>query len=227
MENTNNMNQNLLKRGVSALVMAGVLLSILSLGGYYMIGLLIVITTFMLAELLVMFRNSKHLTDYAPVSLVLVFGFYTVFSMFSWHDLYTEGGQYLILWLVILVASNDTAAYAVGKIVQGPKLVPSISPGKTWSGLLGGLIIGTTIAYCTAPYLIKPCFWSIPLCSYKFVLLCLCFSVMSHLGDLFESALKRFYGVKDSGSLIPGHGGVLDRMDSYLIISLVARFFFS
>jgi phosphatidate cytidylyltransferase len=119
-------------------------------------------------------------------------------------------GLDLLLWLLIVVWTTDTAAYAVGRRVGGPRLAPSISPGKTWAGLGGG-VIGASLASVIAA-------WALG--SERLVHaagLGAVFAIVAQVGDLAESALKRRAGVKDSGSLIPGHGGVLDRVDGLLL----------
>jgi phosphatidate cytidylyltransferase len=127
-----------------------------------------------------------------------------------WLRAVPELGLGLLLWLLIVVWTTDTAAYAVGRRVGGPRLAPAISPGKTWSGLGGG-VIGASLAGAIT-------LWALG--SERLIHaagLGAAFAVLAQLGDLAESALKRRAGVKDSGSLIPGHGGVLDRVDGFLL----------
>lgn len=116
----------------------------------------------------------------------------------------------LCYWLLFLVWSTDTAAYFGGKLLGGPKLVPSISPNKTWSGFFAGLAGGTGVAYLLSFWLLPSLFtfWQMAL-----------LVVIAQVGDLLESQAKRWSDVKDSGLLIPGHGGLLDRLDSLLAIS--------
>ena len=117
-------------------------------------------------------------------------------------------GVLLILWLVLIVVATDVGAYFVGRSLGGRKLWPRVSPGKTWSGALGGLAFAgaTGIAFGVAVG------WT-PL---RIGLLSLGISIFSQLGDLLESAVKRRFGVKDASRLIPGHGGLMDRLDGVL-----------
>jgi phosphatidate cytidylyltransferase len=127
-----------------------------------------------------------------------------------WLRSVPETGLGLLLWLLIVVWTTDTAAFVVGRLVGGPRLAPAISPGKTWAGLGGGVIGASLAGVITA--------WALG--SGRLVHaagLGAGFAVLAQLGDLAESALKRRAGVKDSGSLIPGHGGVLDRVDGLLL----------
>lgn len=126
------------------------------------------------------------------------------------------GGLVTILYLFAVVWGTDIFAYFVGRAVGGPKLAPSISPGKTQSGAVGGavaaVIAGLAVAVAAgheAPWLMA--------------LLALPLSAVSQAGDLFESAFKRRFGVKDSGAIIPGHGGVMDRVDG-LVAAAVALY---
>jgi len=113
------------------------------------------------------------------------------------------------LFAVFLVWAADTFAYFAGSRIGGPKLAPSISPGKTWAGFFGGLIGAMLICVPALPLLGLE--WSaLPL----LLLLGLLTALASVIGDLFESLIKRHSGAKDSGHLIPGHGGVMDRIDS-------------
>jgi phosphatidate cytidylyltransferase len=118
-------------------------------------------------------------------------------------------GIYALLFLLILICSADTAAYFTGRIWGKHKLAPLVSPGKTWEGFAGALIFSLLIVFvtlwlCSVPVSIWP--WAI--------LLSLVTVVFSIVGDLFESMIKRNAGVKDSGTILPGHGGLLDRIDS-------------
>ena len=118
------------------------------------------------------------------------------------------GSSRFVLWLIAVVAANDTAAYFGGKAIGGMRLAPLISPNKTVSGsacgLGAGIIVGTLLG------------WLLPLSIGSVIGLSYCVSVMSQLGDLTKSFLKRLHGTKDSGTLLPGHGGVLDRVDGLL-----------
>lgn len=124
-------------------------------------------------------------------------------------------GLVAILFLFAVVWVTDIAAYFAGRAIGGPKLWPAISPNKTWSGALGGLAGGTVAALLVvamAGLVVAP----------MLVLVTLVLSVASQAGDLFESALKRRFGAKDSGDLIPGHGGLMDRLDGFLTAALAA-----
>ncbi|RFC62418.1 phosphatidate cytidylyltransferase [Fulvimarina endophytica] len=125
-------------------------------------------------------------------------------------------GLVAIGYVAIVVWASDIFAYFTGRSVGGPKLMPSVSPNKTISGALGGLVAGVAFA---ALYLsiFAPGF------SFGLVLLASGLSVLGQAGDLFESWLKRRFGVKDSGRMIPGHGGVMDRIDA-LIFAVAAAF---
>lgn len=102
---------------------------------------------------------------------------------------------------------TDTGAFFTGRQVGGEKLAPGISPAKTWSGAVGGLVLGT-LAGTLAWHFLAPAPWWIALG------LCAATSVLGQIGDLAESALKRRFRIKDSGDIIPGHGGLMDRLDS-------------
>lgn len=114
-----------------------------------------------------------------------------------------------VLFLLLVVWSSDVGAYLVGRLVGGPRLAPAISPGKTWSGAAGGLIAAAIAGGVVA--------WAVTSrTNLHTVALAMCLGIVSQLGDLAESAVKRHCGVKDSGALIPGHGGVFDRFDGLL-----------
>jgi phosphatidate cytidylyltransferase len=119
-----------------------------------------------------------------------------------------------VLFLVLLIWATDIGAYLVGRLVGGPKLALWISPGKTWSGAAGGLLAAMLVGYAAAMALSGhdsdgARFWQVAAVS-------ACLSMIAQAGDLLESAIKRHVGVKDSGRLIPGHGGLLDRLDGFL-----------
>jgi phosphatidate cytidylyltransferase len=127
-------------------------------------------------------------------------------------------GIWELLALFFAVWLTDTGALFTGNLVKGPKLWPALSPNKTWSGAIGGAIAGT-LATAVLFAVLDSNPW-------HGALVGLCASVVGQFGDLFESFLKRKVGRKDSGSLIPGHGGVLDRIDSMLFVAPVAALMF-
>lgn len=127
-------------------------------------------------------------------------------------------GGVVILWMMILIWSMDTGAYFVGKNVGGPKMSPTISPNKTWSGLIGGAIAAVISGGLFGYYMNDV---DILLFNDATILLILSglLALLSQVGDLAESAIKRTFAVKDSGSIIPGHGGVMDRIDGVLFVA--------
>jgi len=124
-------------------------------------------------------------------------------------------GLSALIWLLLLVWSADSIAYVVGRLVGGPKLAPKISPGKTWSGL-GGAILGGALASLAVGYALEVSSLAI------LALLGGVLAVVAQTGDLFESHLKRRAGVKDSGKVIPGHGGIFDRVDGLVAVAIAA-----
>jgi len=120
-------------------------------------------------------------------------------------------GPTLVLFLLILIWSADSAAYFAGRRWGRTRLAPVLSPGKTWAGVFGAgasaILLGLVLAYGLA---LDPLGWV------SAVFLCLATAFISIVGDLFESLLKRRRGLKDSGQLLPGHGGILDRIDSLI-----------
>ena len=117
------------------------------------------------------------------------------------------GGDALVLYLVLLTELNDVAQYLSGKTFGRHKVTPTVSPKKTVEGLLGGVVVTTLLAYVLAP-------WLTPLNSIEAAGAGLIIGLFGFIGDVTISAVKRDIGVKDSGTMLPGHGGVLDRLDS-------------
>lgn len=126
-----------------------------------------------------------------------------------------EFGLLAILLLFAIVWSTDIGGYFGGRILGGPKLAPAISPKKTWSGA----IVGTIAAVSAALAIVH---WSQGGVLVPIALVAVLLSVVSQAGDLFESSLKRRFNAKDASGLIPGHGGVMDRLDGFIIAALVA-----
>ena len=112
-----------------------------------------------------------------------------------------------MLYLVVLTELNDVAQYLWGKATGRRKVAPTVSPGKTYGGLLGGLATTVLLAWAAAP-------WLTPFDTYQALAAGLIIGLFGFVGDITLSAVKRDIGIKDSGSLIPGHGGILDRVDS-------------
>jgi len=124
-------------------------------------------------------------------------------------------GRANVLFLVVVVWASDVGAYAAGRLLGGRKLAPAISPGKTWSGAAGGLLAAMLVGEIAGRLLAAA-----P--SGRAAMVAGLLGVSAQAGDLLESAVKRHFGVKDSGTLIPGHGGLLDRLDGLLTAAPMA-----
>lgn len=133
-----------------------------------------------------------------------------------WLRLDDTAGLANVLFVVLIVWSSDIGAYAAGRLLGGPRLASRISPSKTWAGAAGGLLAAVVVGYVAAMLLAPTDAAAMP-AAWRIALVAALLSVMSQLGDLLESFLKRRFGVKDSGWLIPGHGGLLDRLDGFLV----------
>jgi phosphatidate cytidylyltransferase len=131
----------------------------------------------------------------------------------------SDDGLMIVVWLFLVVWISDIGAFFAGRTIGGPKLWPSISPKKTWSGSIGGLLAGTLVpvGFVLA---MQAQFGVVWLTGGPLFALTLLTAIMAEGGDLFESAMKRRFSVKDSGDLIPGHGGMMDRLDSYVAAAL-------
>jgi phosphatidate cytidylyltransferase len=152
-----------------------------------------------------------------PLAWVALGGLYVVLPCIAiiWLRAEPLTGRTVAFWLLFVVWATDIGAYFAGRTIGGPKLAPAISPNKTWAGLLGGMacagLVGGLVAQLTALTSVT-----------GLTLASVVLAVVAQAGDLAESAWKRHFGVKDSGSLIPGHGGILDRVDGLLFAALGA-----
>jgi phosphatidate cytidylyltransferase len=126
-----------------------------------------------------------------------------------------EDGFLAVIFLFAIVWTTDIGAYIVGRAVGGPKLVPQVSPKKTWAGAIGGMIAAVVVAVAVAKVAALTDLFAI-------AMLAVVLSVFAQGGDLFESFFKRRFGAKDSSHLIPGHGGLMDRLDGFVTASVVA-----
>jgi len=124
-------------------------------------------------------------------------------------------GVAAIVLVMLMVWAADTLAYFAGRIIGGPKLAPRISPKKTWAGMSGAMVGSAVAALGVGMALGVPGLWLL-------LIVAALLAVVEQGGDLFKSAMKRHYGVKDSGRLIPGHGGVIDRVDGLVAVATVA-----
>ena len=124
-------------------------------------------------------------------------------------------GATAILWLFAVVWGTDVAAYFAGRAIGGPKLWPRLSPKKTWAGFIGGTLVGTVLGLLVVH--LADVHVGVTLGFVTFVI-----AALSQGGDLFESFVKRQFAAKDAGKLIPGHGGVMDRLDGFLVAAVAA-----
>ena len=201
-------------RVASAAVLLPVALGCLYYGGVAWFALVLAATLALLWEWWRLWRLKPG----AIPALTLLAGWsYMVLGAGSLYWLRSDpaAGLINVLFLLVVVWSSDIGAYTAGRLIGGPKLAPAISPGKTWSGAVGGLVCAMIIGL-----LVSRAVAAGP--TSHALIFGAGLSVASQLGDLLESALKRHFDVKDSSRLIPGHGGVFDRLDGVLAAGPVA-----
>ena len=200
---------DLQKRVISAVILFPLTIFLLMIGEPY--NNWFIATIFFLTLVEWMKLTLKTSFPLSTKSKYFIVGFAYIVIGFAgfWHIDFQK--QVAVLGLVVI---NDIAAFFVGKTVGGAKLAPSISPNKTWSGSIGGFCITLAISGLFLWHIDS----AIPLSVMVFIGFLI---IVAQLGDLLESWVKRQYGVKDSGSIIPGHGGLLDRLDSLIAVSII------
>lgn len=223
---------NFIRRTLTALTLAPIVLYVTYLGGSYFVAFLLLVLCLSLFEFFsIIFlnntvgRRSKFL--WSIIGLL-----YICLAVHSLYFIRKNGYlHYHVFALFFSIWIFDSGAYLIGSIIGGPKLIPKISPRKTWSGLFGGIFFtaASSLAYClifTTFYTalndkLKNLFVSDTLLMWITIALWSeTLALVGQVGDLIQSYFKRKFSVKDSGYLLPGHGGILDRMDSIFLASI-------
>ncbi len=191
----------------------GVRYTVLGLYAMFVIGVLV-------AELFRKADNPIHnwaylLLGQVMVALPLASLNYIMFC----HD----EGKWLLLALFVIIWTNDTGAYCVGSLLGRHKMFPRVSPGKSWEGLVGGMMFALLAGWVCSTFVVLADTASLNIVVW--LVFALLVSTFGTLGDLIESLTKRTLGIKDSGHIIPGHGGMLDRFDSLLLAAPVITIF--
>jgi phosphatidate cytidylyltransferase len=185
----------------------------------------IVITAAMLISLILLLLRPSREKAFHNWAWMIVGALYVGWMLSYWLNLRRlVDGQNWVYLAMLTTFANDTGAYFIGRARGKHKLAPKISPAKTWEGAIGGLIcailaaivIATVLKLLGPPFIFK--YWQI-------ILLGFLVSLFAQLGDLIESLLKRNMGVKESGNLLPGHGGILDRFDSLIFVGAVVYYY--
>ena len=194
-----------------AIAGAGVAASLATQGAFFRSGL--AVTAACLIAALILTRAERGWTRAAT----LIGGGYVAVACAAMVGLRDDPlyGWEAVLWVILVVVATDIGAYFAGRIIGGPKLWPRVSPSKTWAGLGGGMAAATAVGAIFSSATTGTLIHEVAVVSGVM-------AAVSQGGDLAESALKRRAGVKDSSNLIPGHGGVLDRMDGLMAAVLVA-----
>jgi phosphatidate cytidylyltransferase len=168
------------------------------------------------------------LTIATILTALLAFGVHASFSALGvafaglpgialvWLRADPSAGLWVVLYLLLAVVFTDIGAYFSGRIVGGPKIWPRVSPNKTWAGLIGAIVSSAAIGYVFALYC------PVPASPIKLALGGVLIAIVAQAGDFAESALKRHFGTKDASSLIPGHGGFMDRVDGLTTVAIAA-----
>ena len=201
---------------ISAVLLAAVLLGDLWLGSWWYLALLLIGGVLVLREFMRLVWKMTSVTG-LRISWV-VFG--VIYVTLAVHGLWQvralpAAGLLMAAWLFLVVWATDVGAYVFGRTIGGPKIAPAISPSKTWAGLFGGAVFVMVTMYIMA--MIE----GLGRQSLAFALYGIPLAVMAQAGDFFESWMKRRAGVKDSGTLIPGHGGLFDRVDGLLPVAII------
>ncbi len=204
------MASNLEKRLVSAIILGGISIMAILRGGMLFQILMIAALLAMLFEWISICKPSAH-------KKLFLFGIvYISVPMLYWVRFSIENPDELarnVLWCFTMVWSCDIFAYFGGKLLKGPKFAPNISPNKTWSGVIVGSIASIVIGMSYLK--------SNEMLDNSAIVTCVLMVIASVYGDLLESKVKRILNVKDTGNIIPGHGGVCDRLDSFLLVTYV------
>ena len=197
----------LVVRSVAAVVLIVIALVATMEGGYVFAVLAAAAAT------AVFYEWTRLVRGWGPVWYVSGFVYALAAALaLLWVRDRADNGIALVFWVFAIVWATDIGAYFAGRAIGGPKLAPAISPGKTWAGFYGGIVAATIVAGAWAMFTgLDP----------VLLLLAPLFSVAAQGGDLFESWMKRRAGVKDSGRLLPGHGGVFDRLDGLLPVAIL------
>jgi CDP-diglyceride synthetase len=170
--------------------------------------------------------HVQSLAEQIGFALICALGHLALLSL-VWLRFGDARGAGVVFYVVLVIAATDIGGYFAGKGIGGPKLAPSISPNKTWAGLIGGMALAGIAGFGFVKILSLVDGWHPDEKATDFLVATIILSVVlapvAQLGDLLESWIKRKRGAKDSGNLIPGHGGILDRIDGYLTaVPLVA-----
>lgn len=192
---------NLTQRIVSSIILAPAVIYMIIIGGVAFQAMILVMAILMAFEWNHMTSTGKPDRWYAIGIFYILMPSLSLIWIRSRAD-----GMFEIFWLLAIVWSTDIGGYFAGRFIGGPKLAPSISPKKTWSGLVGGVILALFVTNMLIIY--TNAAEAKQMLIVSFVL-----SIYSVIGDLIESWIKRRFDVKDSGNIIPGHGGILDRVD--------------
>ena len=207
-ERTPRKSRDLILRVVSALVLAPPVLAALWFGFPWIDLLVALAAPIMVMEWLGMTRGRPLARALGLVYVLCAL----VGLLFVRHQ--PDFGRETVIWIVACVWATDIGGYVVGRSLGGAKLAPRISPGKTWAGLTGGMAWAAVASALCGWIFGRGDFWTL-------ALLGAAFGAVGQAGDLFESHAKRRAGIKDSGRIIPGHGGVLDRVDGLMAVIVV------
>ena len=199
------MNNELIKRILSSLVLIPIVLFVIIKGSIYFNFFLIVCFFIILFE---WHKVCKKKNCYYLGIIFLIFSFYTTYSLYNFNESYIN-----FLFVLLICVSTDIGGYTFGKLLKGPKLT-SISPKKTYSGVFGGFIF----TILSISFFFKNSFFfhehsKTLVATYT---LAIFISVVSQIGDILVSYFKRINKIKDTGNIIPGHGGLLDRVDGMI-----------
>ena len=210
------------KRLISSILMVPAIIFIVLLGSYYFIFFLYLCFAISIYEWINISNSKKYLV---PGIFLLMLSFYSAYKIR--YTSYNEfDGVYLFLFILFICVLTDLGGYFFGKILKGPKLT-KISPNKTISGFLGGFLLPLLIFYV----LVKSEIFTLNNKNLtenflSFIFFIIIISFISQVGDIAVSYFKRLSGIKNSGNIIPGHGGILDRIDGMIFVFLISYFLY-